>query len=248
VLEWANQQQLLQEEEAYYQYQQQHYNSQRTGPPAVGASHSTSFDSDNVSETAPTRTVHLHSGQQQTAQQTQQPFGGAYPLTRELSDLSGSYGGGGGTNSVTASGVPRTIGQVDGLGPQQAQNFTCRQWTQAKVLSSREPHHPQPPADCDDSVGFGDKFLPANCNNQKSIVHIAQSSTSNALAVIEQALGFEVVDGALREHTSTAKHGQVEYGAAQNGPELTIPSNSQLQQCHVRTPLLVVLMLSLIHI
>lgn len=64
------------------------------------------------------------------------------PLTKDLSDLSGSY-----MNGNTA---PRGTSHVTTVSDQSTISYQ-RPWRLAQVLSSREPIHPQPPGDRNDS-------------------------------------------------------------------------------------------------
>lgn len=75
-------------------------------------------------------------------------IGAASVVSHDLSDLSGSYLNG--TNVGRASALDRTTSY---LSDQSATSYQ-RPWRLAKILSSREPSHPQPPEDCNDSVGF----------------------------------------------------------------------------------------------
>lgn len=74
------------------------------------------------------------------------------PLVRDLSDLSGSYLGGNTAPRKTGSSVPKNVYQSD-----QSNTSYERPWRQARILSSVEPVHPQPPVDCGDSVGLLEK-------------------------------------------------------------------------------------------
>ena len=93
------------------------------------------------------------SGDSSAATPTSVTLGAASVLTRELSDLSGSYLNG--TTVPRGNGSEPSVYQSD----QSATSYQ-RPWRLAKILSSREPSHPQPPPDCNDSVGvFKEKLL-----------------------------------------------------------------------------------------
>lgn len=93
-----------------------------------------------------------------------------YPMVKDLSDLSGSY-----LNGNTA---PRA-----GPGyPSDGESDTSynRPWLLAKILSSREPVHPQPPPDSNDSVVKTGILVIDNCGQLEVVPDDALRSISNA--------------------------------------------------------------------
>lgn len=104
-------------------------------------------------------------------------------LSRDLSDLSGSYHNGtGGSKSTTRSARSHHVA-ADYLSDQSATSYN-RPWAQARILSSREPLHPQPRQDCDDDSCHKSKIRTTMClQNQKGLVGIIKGSdeeTSNS--------------------------------------------------------------------
>jgi len=103
---------------------------------------------------------------------------GGLPLTRDLSDLSGSYAAGRGAaashrdpSNYSGASVPR---DVYPSGPSGSPYD--RPWSLARILSTREPHAPQPPCmDCDDSVGFlGTARKPTVVVEQSDVVEVVK--------------------------------------------------------------------------
>ena len=95
------------------------------------------------------------SGDSSAATPTSVTLGAASALTRELSDLSGSY-----LNGTTVPRAPSVGGEHSAYQSDQSATSYQRPWRLAKILSSREPSHPQPPQDCNDSIGvFKEKVL-----------------------------------------------------------------------------------------
>jgi hypothetical protein len=79
----------------------------------------------------------------------------AYPLVRDLSDLSGSCIG---SLSVSRGQHQEVTTSIDAIDASLASS-SDRPWAQAKILSSKQPQHPQPPTDCNDSIAFVRKRL-----------------------------------------------------------------------------------------
>ncbi|KAL7559727.1 hypothetical protein ACA910_003312 [Epithemia clementina (nom. ined.)] len=95
------------------------------------------------------------SGDSSAATPTSVTLGAASVLTRELSDLSGSY-----LNGTTVPRGASTGSEPSAYQSDQSATSYQRPWRLAKILSAREPSHPQPPPDCNDSVGvFKEKLL-----------------------------------------------------------------------------------------
>lgn len=73
-----------------------------------------------------------------------------YSLERDLSDLSGSYMNGNTAPRSTATATGSRCVSHASSEPSEISHH--RPWMLARILSSREPLHPQPPTDCDDSI------------------------------------------------------------------------------------------------
>jgi len=97
----------------------------------------------------------LQSGDSSAATPTSVVLGAPSVLTRELSDLSGSY-----LNGNTISRVQSGSDATPAYQSDQSATSYQRPWRLGKILSSREPSHPQPPQDCNDSIGaFKEKLF-----------------------------------------------------------------------------------------
>eukprot|EP00522_Entomoneis_paludosa_P006443 CAMPEP_0172453366 /NCGR_PEP_ID=MMETSP1065-20121228/10716_1 /TAXON_ID=265537 /ORGANISM="Amphiprora paludosa, Strain CCMP125" /LENGTH=558 /DNA_ID=CAMNT_0013205545 /DNA_START=18 /DNA_END=1694 /DNA_ORIENTATION=- len=94
-------------------------------------------------------TTSLGSGDSSAATPTSVVLGAPSVLTRELSDLSGSYLNG---NTIPRVQSGSSEAQSAYQSDQSATSYQ-RAWRLGKILSSREPAHPQPPQDCNDSIG-----------------------------------------------------------------------------------------------
>jgi len=102
---------------------------------------------------------------------------GGPPLTRDLSDLSGSYlNGNTAPRGANPSQVPGSVYHSD----QSATSYE-RPWRHAKILSSREPNHPQPHNDAD-SAGFIRKaMIVADQHGDIEIVRESDDMTINTM-------------------------------------------------------------------
>lgn len=101
-------------------------------------------------------------------------------LTRDLSDLSGSY--------VAKGAMPSksTVVSRSSTVPMDDQSLTSHQrpWTHAKILSAREPTHPQPPTDCDDSVGVPRKPILMMENGDVEVVEETEQLYSPLIVLL----------------------------------------------------------------
>lgn len=140
---------------------------------------------------------------------------GEISLTRDLSDLSGSYMNGNTAVRSHVKTIPINVYPSDASGSSYQ-----RPWKQAKVLSSsRLPFHPQPPADDESSVGI-----------RRKMSKFPLSVTVDKGEVIEVAMEHE-----SSPTTTTKTHAAA---ISVEGLESAVATKGQ----HKRTPIILVLM------
>ena len=116
----------------------------------------------------------------------------AIPLTRDLSDLSGSYMNG---NTAVRSSNATATHQPLVYSSDASGNSYHRPWRHAQILSPRLPLHPQPHADDESSVGNGFQRRARHLQEQTSFDKKSQQQSQKLddISVIEKVgEGFEV--------------------------------------------------------
>ena len=200
------------------QQQQQHHRHHHPPPPKPSAADDRSRHSDSTAGKNSTPSSVLING---------------HSLTRDLSDLSGSY------YAATASNpnkkIPRNVYPNEGGAAAAASKQ--KPWRKARVLSSRRPQHPQPPADCGDSFSFG-----VRKRHQQEVLLTNSAEGDGDIETTMLQRTTEAISANSGSSSTTSSSSMLYSPALMLASDSALSDADSRQQHHCRSPLLLLLM------